>query len=404
MAPNGRGFLGVLRLVALICAIGHVDAAEPIQVLFIGNSYTYFNNLPEIFSRLAAQASERPVRATMVAAGGETLVSLWQRSRAREVLASARWDYVVLQCQSQLGDGLRDGKFVVNSPSLLHWGVRLFDAEIKRQGARTVLLLTWSRKDEPEQQADLNYAYDSVAREISAILAPVGPTWQRVRSSHPEMELYAKDGSHPSPLGSYLSAVVLVRALFPDAKGSLPTKIAGQAINSSGSSDGDVPQILVSLSPNDAEVLQMTASTAVQELRGNSGYMGIPGPSRPLAPQPKRQLHEGETFNGRWVGKLHYFPSPADVNLALELRDGKCEGYLTIKIPDRKQSFETPIAGCSTDENQLSFSVATLPIPFLIDRFTGWLDGESLAGSVERTGRELTNLMTGSWRLVRTSE
>ena len=404
MMPKRRGLTSLLRLVLLVSATEQIDAAEPIRVLFIGNSYTYFNNAPEIFSQLARDATARPVNVTMVAAGGETLVSLWQRSRAREVLRSSKWDYVVLQCQSQLGDGLREGRFVVNSPSLLHWGVRLFDAEIKRQGARTALLLTWSRKDEPEQQADLNYACDSIAKEIGAILVPVGLAWQKVRSSRLGPELYSKDGSHPSPLGSYLLGLVLVHSLFPDAKQALRPKIMGQAINSSGRPDGEAPVTLASVSPTDAELLQTVALSATKDLRDGGGYMNARSPSRPAAQLSKRPLQEGEVFPGRWTGNLNYFPSLADVDLSLEVRDGKCEGFVTIRIPERRQSFETPIAGCAIDQNQIAFSVVMLPVPFLIDRFTGWLDGKSLAGVVERAGRELTNSMTGSWHFARKGE
>ena len=52
-------------------------------------------------------------------------------------------------------------------------------------------------------------------------------------------------------------------------------------------------------------------------------------------------------------------------------------------------------------ENTLSFSVVTLPVPLLVDRFVGKMVGGRLIGSVERRGRELTNSMTGVWSLGR---
>ena len=66
------------------------------------------------------------------------------------------------------------------------------------------------------------------------------------------------------------------------------------------------------------------------------------------------------------------------------------------QIPDRKQSYGAPLAGCTVDGNEVVFSVVMLPVPFLLDRFTGHLRGDTLAGTVERTGRELTNRMTGT--------
>ena len=53
----------VVGFFAVICLLqGFLWGAEPLRVLFIGNSYTYFNNSPEIFAELArAQAPGRQV-------------------------------------------------------------------------------------------------------------------------------------------------------------------------------------------------------------------------------------------------------------------------------------------------------------------------------------------------------
>ncbi len=305
----GRRFLPALLFQSvLVLSHGPLFGADPLRVSFIGNSYTYFNNAPEVFAELArAQAPGRRVEVRMVAIPGETLVSLWQRSNAREVLHSSRWDYVVLQCQSQLGDALREGNFVVNSPALLHWGVRLFNAEISRRGAQTVLLLTWSRRAEPEQQADLNYAYDSVARELGAILAPVGPAWQEARVQRPDLELYVKDGSHPSALGSYLLASVLVHALLPGQNRELPNEILGHSVDSSGTVDAGTRKLLVSAPVEDVRILQAVAASTVRKLKDQGGYLAAPKPVLPEIAEPKQPLLEGEIFDGRWTGKLTYY-------------------------------------------------------------------------------------------------
>jgi hypothetical protein len=403
---SGRTLLFILlNLGAIILPEGLWGADRLLRVLFIGNSYTYFNNAPEIFSELArTQAPGLRIEVGMVTVPGETLVSMWQRSNAREVLSSSKWDYVVLQCQSQLGDGLREGKFVVNSPTLLHWGVRLFDAEIKRQGARTVLFLTWSRKTEPEQQADLNYAYDSVARELGAILAPVGPAWQEARAQRPDLELYAKDGSHPSSLGSYLLACVLVHSILPNRNRELPSEIIGHPIDSSGNVDTNTRKALVSAPVEDARILQTIAMSTVRKLKDRGGYLAAPKPVQQESAEQKSSLRGGERFDGQWTGELNYFPSPAGLALTLRIDAAKCEGDVVITLPERRQQYESPITGCSTDGNQLNFSVVMLPIPFLVDRFSGQLSEGRLFGKVQRTGRELTNSMTGSWSLRRVAQ
>lgn len=335
----------------------------------------------------------------MVAVPGATLLSLWQEPAAREALRSSKWDYVVLQDQSQLGDGLRDGKFVVNSPRLLDWGARLFDREIRKAGARTVLLLTWSRREQPEQQADLTYAYDSIAQDLEAILAPAGPAWQRMRSEHPGVNLYDSDGSHPSPAGSYLLGCVLVRSLFPKAAGALPATVAGHPASNDGQVDWTREVPLAALPEQDAAAIQGAAAAAVEEVRRNGATLHAPRPQ----PRTDAAATTGapQDLAGAWSGELTFYPSPATLNLTLQFNGSRCEGQVAIDIPARKQRYEAPVFDCALIGGRLGFSVATLPAPFLFDRFEGSAAGARLTGRVERRGRELTNSMSGAWSLGR---
>jgi hypothetical protein len=394
----------VYRLVlgAMFLGADAAHAAEPLRVLFVGNSYTYFNNAPEIFAALARAAMpDRPVETGMVAIPGETLVSLWERSEARRVLRSSKWDYVVLQDQSLLGEGLRDGKFVVNSPSLLHWGVRLFDGEIREQGARTVVLQTWSRRAEPDHQADLDFAYDSVARELRATLAPVARVWQRARKETPGLEFYAPDGSHPSPVGSYLLACTLLSTLLPEVDRDMPSSISGHAVSGAGVVDGSRDVLLVAMEGDQAKQLCALARSVVNEVRQHGGYLNARPPERGVATPPIGRTISADRLVGRWTGELTYYPSFAVLDVLFRFEGDKCQGEVVIQLPDRRQRYEAPLGMCSLSAHTVTFTVVTLPLPFLIDRFTGRLVDEGLVGSVERTGRELTNAMSGVWSLHR---
>jgi hypothetical protein len=383
---------------------GVLHGAEPLRVLFIGNSYTYFNNAPEMFAALTRAAlPARPVETRMVALPGQTLVSLWERSEAREVLRSSKWDYVVLQDQSQLGDALRGGRFVVNRPTLLHWGARMFDSEIRRAGARTVLLLTWSRRAEPHQQADLDFAYDSVAREVGAALAPVGPVWQRARQENPGLELYAPDGSHPSPIGSYVLACTVLMTLFPEAGGGLPSSVSGHAVSGGGAVDPRGDALLVEVPPALAKRLQTLVRSIVDGVRRTGGYLDAPAPVRPVVPPRAGPEMQADQLAGVWTGALSYFPSPAVLGLTLRFEGRQCQGEIAIRVPDRQQRYEAPLANCALSADALTFSVASLPLPSLIDHFTGRIIDGRLVGTVERGGRELAHDMSGVWSLERSA-
>jgi hypothetical protein len=404
-----------LLLAAGLAAPEPSKAPEPLRVLFVGNSYTYFNNAPEMFAALARAAQPgREVRTEMVVAGGETLLGLWERSSARQAIRDSKWDYVVLQEQSRLGEALWGGQFVINAPRLLRWGAGLFDAEIRRARARTVLMQTWARRGGLEShQPSLDHAFDSVAGDVGALIAPVGRAWQRARQAHPTIELYAPDGSHPAPAGSYLLACVLLFTLLPDAArpelAELPLTISGHAVSPAAVVDGGPQSTLVALPPEHGKALQTVARSVVDELRGSGGLLkpsASPWPTPMPLPEGTEPLR-AEAVAGKWAGPLSFFSSGAALEVTFRFEGRRCEGEAVIYVPGRpnvKQRYQSPIGGCSIGEDRLTFSITTMGLPSLVDRYVGRMVDGALKGTVERTGRELTNDMSGVWTLCREKE
>jgi hypothetical protein len=184
---------------SLVLASAGVCAEPPAQVLFIGNSYTFYHRMPALVSAMArAQGSPREIQSRMVAVPSATLQAHWESGAALRAIRERQWDYVVLQEQS-----LRP----LEDRELMFKYVRLFHQEIQGSGARTVLFLTWARQVRPVTQAPLNAAYTAMAEELGALVAPVGPAWQ-IAQQRGRRDLYEKDGSHPSPAGTYLTACV----------------------------------------------------------------------------------------------------------------------------------------------------------------------------------------------------
>jgi hypothetical protein len=175
-----------------------------IKILFIGNSFTQRNDLPGL---IAAMAAERDlvVHSKLISSGGASLRTHWNAGLATKEIATGHYNYVVLQEQSTLP---------VKNPTRMSDNVRLFDEIIKEAAARTVLYMTWAREYAPETQQAITDAYNSVGKELGAILVPVGLVWQRFLAKHHEPSLYDRDQSHPSFAGSYLAACVFVAALL----------------------------------------------------------------------------------------------------------------------------------------------------------------------------------------------
>ena len=186
-------------------------------ILFIGNSFTNRNDLPGTISALAAAADPpREVETARVIANGMSLKTHWERGEARRAIRERHWNYVVLQEQSTLP---------LKNRQKMHDYITFFDEEIRSHGAKTVLYLTWVRRNATERQDELTDAYATIGRKLGAIVVPVGVAWQRIWKEHPEIALHDRDKSHPNPAGSYLAACVFVATLFGTNRVGLPTDI-----------------------------------------------------------------------------------------------------------------------------------------------------------------------------------
>lgn len=233
----------------------------PVRILFIGNSFTYFNNLPEQIAGLARPHTA--VRVGTIAAGGAELGSTWNSGQPTSMLADG-WDYVVLQEQSTLGNGQpQPGIPRVQPPAQFHEAVRTAVPEIEAAGATPVLYLTWARRDDPEAQHALDDAYTAIAAETNSMLAPVGPAWRMALTERPTLSLHEDDNSHPTATGSYLAACVLYATLFGRDPRGCAHKLTGMAIDSEGERGPD-NSVLVDLPADDAAYLQDVAWRATR--------------------------------------------------------------------------------------------------------------------------------------------
>jgi hypothetical protein len=240
-------------MIGLVTIIGrqfdrsYVQIADQksMRVLFIGNSYTYFNDLPWLTQQLAESAKEtRTLEAEMVVAGGATLKNHWKQGQALRLLKAKHWDYVVLQEQSTLP---------ITNPQEMYKYASLFDAEIKRVNSQTVFYLTWAKQNQPETQQILTNSYMNIAKELKAKVAPVGIVWQKIPEKNLKLNLYSSDQSHPSPIGSYVAACVFYTTFY----GNSPVGLSRRIYTSDSSTPQESNRIeLESLSETDAEMIQ----------------------------------------------------------------------------------------------------------------------------------------------------
>jgi hypothetical protein len=187
--------------------VRRAEDPRPLRVLFVGNSLTFFNDLPARTAEKAGlDTALRGPDLHMVVRPGYSLRQHWALGEARQRITSERWDYVVLQ----EGSGT-----IVQDPDTAAAYVARFDSLARAHGARTVLFLTWSYGERPLASQDtVTQAYLAMAARTQALVAPVGIAWQRIRQLRPDLTLYLPDSIHPGPVGTYLAACTFVAALY----------------------------------------------------------------------------------------------------------------------------------------------------------------------------------------------
>lgn len=198
----------------------------PQALLYVGNSFFFFNNGAHRYVRRLLQKAPNPpkYRGNLVAINGASLswhdvesyfrpnaISSYSFSAENKVVFrdpnGVLWDSVILHDSSQgpihpeLAEDFRN--FAKK------------DSDICRQhNATPIFVISWAYADCPEMTAQLADAITSVANENEAIAVPAGLAFALARKKNPDVPLYISDKRHPTPAGSYLLACTIISSLF----------------------------------------------------------------------------------------------------------------------------------------------------------------------------------------------
>ena len=198
--------------------------------------------------------------------------------------------------------------------------------------------MTWSRRDNPEEQEILTYAYSSIAKELDAILAPVGLAWDQLRTNT-TFNLYVADGSHPSPMGSYLAATTIFSTLFEVSPLGFSGKVYGKILSSSGEPSIETKS-LTAISMADAQAIQTASWSVVKALQKSGDYPNVeqPKPSYNIPVLPEGENIDIKNITGKWYGTSTYGFNYLGIILEASYVDNKLEVSLSFYAPDRKDT------------------------------------------------------------------
>jgi PKD repeat protein len=194
------------------------------HVLFLGNSYTYVNDLPIILSSLASNTGDNLIYQQNTP-GGYSLQGHSTNATSLGLIQQGSWDYMVLQEQSQ-------------KPS---WPISQVMSEVypyaktlcdtfyaNNPCSKPLFFMTWGRKNGDSYNCPnwppvctykgmdslLNLRYRMLADSNKAYVSPVGAVWHFIRDNYSNIELYSSDESHPSLEGSYAAACTFYSLIF----------------------------------------------------------------------------------------------------------------------------------------------------------------------------------------------
>ena len=221
----------LISFLSLLLFCHLLNAQNTPNVLFIGNSYTEANSLPQMVSDIATSMGNQMTYSANTP-GGCTFMGHCSNN-SMSLICQGGWDIVVLQEQSQL-PSFPQGQV---EQECFPYAQQLVDSIYSHNPcAEPMFYMTWGRKNGDQQNAPsfpvlgtyegmdslLCERYTYMAEANDAALCPVGRVWRYLRKHHDDIELYQSDGSHPSLAGTYAAACAFYVMFFQRDPESIP--------------------------------------------------------------------------------------------------------------------------------------------------------------------------------------
>ncbi|WP_319243587.1 DUF4886 domain-containing protein [uncultured Propionivibrio sp.] len=200
--------------------------AAPRAILWVGNSFFYYNNsLHNHLNRLAASARHK-VSGTSVTISGSGLdwhdmasllrpdglgrYSFVGDNDIRFNPQGRQYDTVIMMDCSQC-------PVHPKLQTAFHEAVAKNARLLREKGLRPMLFMSWAYQDKPEMSAALASQYTQAANANDLSVIPAGLAFARVFANDKDINLYESDKRHPSLAGTYLAACTAFAALYRES-------------------------------------------------------------------------------------------------------------------------------------------------------------------------------------------
>jgi len=214
-----KKFLLVLFFIPLF-----VFSQQKKEVLFVGNSYTFYNDLPNMVKQIALSFGDT-LNYDQNTPGGATLQMHSTNTQTLSKIPQQQWDNVIIQCQSQRPSF---SQTQVSNDVFPYAQILIDSIESNSVCTEPIFFMTWGRKYGDQQncqfyppictyigmQQRLRESYLDMTFNHNATCSPVGMSWKESIAQDSALNLYSSDNSHPSIYGSYLAACTFYATIF----------------------------------------------------------------------------------------------------------------------------------------------------------------------------------------------
>lgn len=252
---------------------------DMMNVLFVGNSMTYYNTLCKVVEGLA-KSQGKQIQCTASTQGGTNLIYHTTFTNTISAIQSGAYDVVILQdiVGSFDGDKLMEGATILSNM-----------AKEYNPDVRILLYMPWPVKGAISGEDSLlpyfTYNYIKTARTLSAALAPAGEAWYELYHKYTDMEWYCADEKHPHAIGTFVSACSVYYALFPDMEKitinstnqTAINKIINDNIAYSGDPVTQYEAVLLDDISNNAYHYTHAVIPSVEDKSGQTKYTSVAG-------------------------------------------------------------------------------------------------------------------------------
>ena len=196
------------------------EGKEVIKVLFVGNSFTFYYNLPQVVEAMSESSESTQIEARHSLVSGSTLLDHLNQDKGTktiEILNTQSFDYVVINHHSLAALDGADTFFQTSK--------KMVDL-IRSKNASPIFMMTWGYKSNPLMIDSISKAYNAMGSQLDVDIVPCGLLFSEARKLRPDLTLFDDDDKHPSKNATYLNGLAFYKYFTNEKTYNIPKRLS----------------------------------------------------------------------------------------------------------------------------------------------------------------------------------